>query len=156
VTLTGELAGDHRVMATTILRVIRHKVTAPNGGETLAAGSSTALRWTVPNDWHPHHADVYLSTNGGISWSIIGAGVRGTSFNWVVPNVSSHAALVRVELFDALGAITHDSSDQPFNILPAPTAIDVRPRSPTPDAERAESLPLRDLDDHPLRAAACG
>lgn len=124
VTLSGELAGDHRVMATGVLRVIRHRVTAPDGGERLAPGSSTQIHWSLPSGWQPHHADVYLSVNGGISWSIIGAGISGTSFNWVVPNVSSDAARVRVELFDALGAITHDSSDQPFNILARTTGVD--------------------------------
>jgi hypothetical protein len=106
VTLTGEIAGDHRLLATVV------------------AGATYNVRWSLPTDWNPHHADVYLSINGGVSWSLIGAGISGTEFAWVVPNVATQKALVRVDLFDALGLITHDSSNQPFTITSVPTAVE--------------------------------
>ncbi|TMQ69484.1 MAG: hypothetical protein E6K81_14860 [Candidatus Eisenbacteria bacterium] len=123
VVMTGELPGNHRLLGTSTIRVIRHHVTAPNGGEVVAPGGTLAVRWSVPSGWHPDHADVLVSFNGGTSWSRIAADLTGTTFSWVVPNVATQAALVRVTLFDALGEIGHDSSDQPFTITANPTAI---------------------------------
>jgi hypothetical protein len=123
VILSGELAGNHRVLAQGVVRVIHHQVTSPNGGETLTPGSAYSIGWNVPVGWQPDHADLYLSVNGGVSWSLIGAGVGGSSYAWTVPGGSTDQALVRVLLFDALGLITHDSSDQPFHIRARSTSV---------------------------------
>jgi hypothetical protein len=123
VTVSGELIGNHRLVAQGIVRVIRHQVTTPNGGETLTPGSVYSVGWNVPTGWLPDHADVYLSVNGGVTWALVGAGVHGASYAWTVPDWGTSQGLVRVNLFDALGLITHDTSDQPFSIRTPSTGV---------------------------------
>jgi hypothetical protein len=124
VVVTGEMEGNLRIMGAGTIQVTRPHVTSPNGGELLSPGSTTAIHWNVPESWPVDHADVYWSFNGGVSWSLITGGVHGTSLSWTVPTVVSHDALVRVVLFDALGELDHDSSDQPFSITTSPTAVE--------------------------------
>lgn len=125
VVLTGEIAGDHRLLATGTVRVTRHRVVTPNGGEVLAAGATREIRWSIPAGWAPHHADVYGSLNGGVSWSLIAGGVSGTRLAWTVPNVTSQTALVRVILVDEIGVMGQDSSDQPFSIVSSTTGVEL-------------------------------
>lgn len=128
VALTGEMAGDHRLLASGTIRVIRHRVVTPNGGEVLTAGTTREIQWSVPAGWTPSHADVYVSLNGGVSWSLIAGGVSGTSLAWVVPDVTSQRAMARVVLVDEIGVMDQDSSDQPFSIVSSTTAVE----SPVP------------------------
>ncbi len=122
VIVTGEMVGGMRFLTKDILRVIRHGVNAPNGGERLAFGETFTISWTVPQSWDVHHADLTYSLDGGISWHVIVTGATGTSFAWSVPPVASQRALVRVTLFDDVGMIAYDSCDGVFEIQGIPSA----------------------------------
>ncbi len=124
VIVTGEMLGGMRFLTEDIVRVIRHGVTAPNGGERLAFGEIFAIEWSVPHDWEVHHADLTYSLDGGIAWHAIATGVAGTSFAWSVPQVTSQRALVRVTLFDDAGMIAFDSCDGVFEIQNIPSAAE--------------------------------
>jgi hypothetical protein len=123
VVLTGELEGGHRLLARASIRVTRHKVTSPNGGEVLAPGAASRIRWSGAGGEAAQRADLDLSINDGVTWSRLAANVGGSSFEWVVPDVVSRTARIRVVLSDADGAIDQDSSDQPFSILRGPTDV---------------------------------
>ena len=89
-------------------------VTAPNGGESYAAGSSQAITWTSAAV-----SDVKLEyTLDGTAWAQITASTPAAagSFTWTVPATASTAAKVRVSDV-ALGA--SDVSDGAFTITTA-------------------------------------
>src|SRR5439155_20470954 len=65
---------------------------------------------------HVDHADLYYTTDDGVSWTLIAQGVIGQSYVWPVPAVPSSAARVRVYLYDAAGIMGYDSSDGVFRI----------------------------------------
>jgi hypothetical protein len=95
-------------------------VTYPNGGETLDGGSTVNVTWsytaasTGEGENEGPEILVQYSTNGGSSWAEIATeDAESGSHSWVVPNVSSTTALVRViELGGTLG----DTSNATFTI----------------------------------------
>ncbi|WP_221250081.1 multicopper oxidase domain-containing protein [Desulfuromonas versatilis] len=91
-------------------------VVSPNGGETLAGGSSFNIEWDAQAG-----AASYLvrySTNGGASWLPI-ASTAGTNFNWTVPSADSANCLLRVTAYAAGGAwLANDVSNAPFTMTP--------------------------------------
>ena len=116
VTVTGEIEDTIYFVARHNLRVIRPRVHAPNGGETLVSGGGFQITWSNPEGWHVDHADLYYTTDDGVSWTLIAQGVIGQSYVWPVPAVPSSAARVRVYLYDAAGIMGYDSSDGVFRI----------------------------------------
>ena len=92
-------------------------VTAPNGGQAWAARSVHAITWTATDDVGVTAADLYYSTDGGLTFTAIAAGVANTgSCNWTVPNVATTSALVKVVAHDGNGNTGQDLSDAPFTI----------------------------------------
>ncbi|HEX8694547.1 MAG TPA: lamin tail domain-containing protein [Longimicrobium sp.] len=92
-------------------------VTAPNGGESWAGGSTQTIAWTSSGV-----ASVKLEyTLDGAAWSVITASTAaaGGSYAWTVPSTASTAARVRVS--DAAGTAS-DASDAPFTITAAAPA----------------------------------
>lgn len=97
------------------------RVTAPNGGESYAGGSSQAITWTASNV-----ANVKLEyTLDGTAWTVITASTAASagSYTWTVPNTASTAAKVRVT--DASSATVTDASDAAFTITVASTPAQV-------------------------------
>jgi hypothetical protein len=87
-------------------------VTAPNGGESYAAGSSQAITWTSADV-----ANVKLEyTLDGTAWTQITASTPAAagSYTWTIPSTASTAAKVRVS--DATLATLSDASDGAFTI----------------------------------------
>ncbi|PNU20287.1 hypothetical protein C2E25_08250 [Geothermobacter hydrogeniphilus] len=108
------LSSDQSDGPFTIRQVAR--ILAPNGGETLTAGTTTTITWeALPN------ASSYLlrySTDGGSTWQWLRNGVTGTSFTWTVPAAATVQGLVRVNARDFAGSfISNDWSDNPFTIV---------------------------------------
>ena len=93
------------------------KVTAPNGGETLQAGNTFAITWTVSN---VSTVNVQYSLDGTV-WRDVATNVAagGGRYTWTVPNEASTTARVRVA--DATRADVADLSDAPFTMT-RPTA----------------------------------
>ncbi|MEP7221008.1 MAG: hypothetical protein ABI876_18930, partial [Bacteroidota bacterium] len=91
-------------------------ILAPNGGETLEAGSTTEVRWRSTDIGNPMTAE--YSTDGGTTWisttSISATGDGIHTFLWTVPNAPTARALMRV-----IVPATGDTSDAPFEIIPA-------------------------------------
>ncbi|XXF81084.1 DUF1929 domain-containing protein [Myxococcaceae bacterium GXIMD 01537] len=89
------------------------KVLAPNGGETLVAGSTTEIRWatsgSVPS------VDVAYSSNNGATWTTLeSGGANDGTFTWTLPTAGTTKALVRVSKKGT--PATSDLSDAPFVI----------------------------------------
>jgi hypothetical protein len=88
---------------------------APNGGESLAAGSTFSIQWTANG---LHNVILEFSTNAGSSWTAItvNAPANTGNFSWVVPNLTTQNALIRVSDLVSPGVYT-DVSNAVFNIL---------------------------------------
>jgi endonuclease/exonuclease/phosphatase family metal-dependent hydrolase len=111
------------------------RLTAPNGGESWAAGSTQTIAWQ--NGSQPVRID--LSLDDGASWSAIAASAPGPTYRWTVPATPSAKARVRVvPLSDATGS---DASDGSFTIAAAPPAGDAF----EPDDAAASARPI-DVD----------
>ncbi|MBI3259553.1 MAG: choice-of-anchor D domain-containing protein [Ignavibacteriae bacterium] len=80
---------------------------APNGGESLGAGSDTAIIWegVPPSD----SIKIELSTDAGYTWNVIRANAGGLKIAWEVPNIPSDRCLLRIS--------------QLRRFLPAPTVL---------------------------------
>jgi hypothetical protein len=88
-------------------------VTAPNGGETWPVGSLHTIRWLGKDV-----ATVSLSTDGGLSYSVLWDRVGGQSANEVqlrVPHAPTRFAMVKIEP-NSTGLPGHDRSDSLFTI----------------------------------------
>jgi hypothetical protein len=89
-------------------------VTSPNGGETLAGGSTHPISWTTVGS--VAQVILELSTNNGQSWSTIAGPIANTgSYTWTVPVVDSASAVIRIR--DAADATRLDESNGPFKIV---------------------------------------
>ena len=89
-------------------------IIAPNGGETLTAKDTTQIIWSSARLDGP--VSLYLSLDGGATWSEIAAGQPNTgSFSWVVPKTLSDSCLIKVKAADAENPV--DISDSFFNIV---------------------------------------
>ncbi|PNU18799.1 hypothetical protein C2E25_15825 [Geothermobacter hydrogeniphilus] len=102
--------------------VVPLKVLSPNGGETLAVGSTVNITWQEKTG-----AASYLvrySTDNGSTWKWIRNNATGGSYSWTVPNTPSTQVLMRVNAKDAAGNfIANDFSDAVFTILEPPLRI---------------------------------
>ena len=98
-------------------------VTDPDGGETLASGSTFPITWTAAD---PNGNDtilrfeIRLSTDGGTTFNqIIASNVPGAdrTFSWnVPPGINSTTARIRVIAFDNAGGQGQDDSNANFTI----------------------------------------
>lgn len=90
-------------------------VTAPNGGESLASGTSTNITWTSVGNFTTVNID--YSTNGGTSWTSIVSGTANDGVHaWTVPATATTQGRVRVS-----GGTATDQSNANFTITVAPT-----------------------------------
>jgi uncharacterized repeat protein (TIGR02543 family) len=89
------------------------EVLAPNGGESLPAGGTFAVRWQTRGQIADVSIDV--TTDGGATWTHVSSPDAGAdSYDWPVPQVDSDRCLVRIS---ALGdAALADTSDAFFSI----------------------------------------
>ncbi len=93
-------------------------VTAPNGGETLAAGSSANITWSASDNFGVDHVDLYYSTDGGSTFpNMIASGeANDGTYSWSVPSVSTSTARVKVVASDAGSNTGEDQSNANFTI----------------------------------------
>jgi hypothetical protein len=92
-------------------------VTAPNGGESWAAGSVHNITWTATDDVGVTGVDIYYSTDGGVTFTAIATGVANTgSYAWTVPNAATTNGIVKVVAHDGSGNTGDDVSNAAFTI----------------------------------------
>lgn len=94
-------------------------ITSPNGGQSIAGGSSTNITWVSPSASNYYNID--YSTNGGSTWTsiIYNQYITSGTYAWTVPSVTSANCFVRVS--DNINTCKTDISDASFSIgLPVP------------------------------------
>jgi FtsP/CotA-like multicopper oxidase with cupredoxin domain len=96
---------------------------APNGSETLTAGTVYTIQWTGAASATGYA--LHYSFDGGSAWTPIAEVGATTSYDWTVPFVAStqENSLVRVTAFDGSGSLGADASDSPFTIAPSPFRV---------------------------------
>lgn len=88
------------------------KLTAPNGGETVNAGSVYSIKWTSENI---EKVKIEFSVNGGVSWNLITSSIPSSgTYSWLVPNQATTQAKIRIT--DVLHSNVMDESDANFKI----------------------------------------
>lgn len=94
----------------------------PSGGERLRGAAAAAITWNAgavsDNIGFPAlPVSLFLSPDGGSSWSIIESGLpNGGSYQWSVPALDTAGALVKLSIADLAGNTTEVSSAAPFVI----------------------------------------
>ena len=89
-------------------------VTAPNGGEVIAALSNYNITWTNTASASGQY-NVQYSADNGSSWSTIISNVTGNQYTWTnIPNVPAATYLVRVQ--DAANTCKNDVSNANFTV----------------------------------------
>ncbi len=88
-------------------------ITAPNGGENWAAGSSQAIKWTTTGT--VGNVKIEYSTDNGSNWSTITSSTDNDGdYSWVVPDTPSSYCLVKIE--EAADENPGDTCDAVFTI----------------------------------------
>ena len=83
---------------------------SPNGGETLAPGEPTLVKWSARDYERDYKLDLSYSLDGGMRWELIAQELANSgSFTWDVPDVSSTQVVLRVA--DAAAPEIFDVSD---------------------------------------------
>jgi len=91
---------------------------APNGCETIVAGSTYPVIWTtydVPNEPNIDYVLIEYSDDNGTNWNDIGIQPNTGSYEWDVPTVDSNQCLVRVS--DLYNPTINDTSYDMFTIF---------------------------------------
>ena len=104
-------------------------VTYPNGGETLIAGSTVHVTWSITT---PGAVKVEYTIDGA-TWNSIASSVTQTSTDWLLPAAVTSTAKIRVRSID--GLLT-DVSDLSFAIVTDP---------PTPPPSTAAKIIINEI-----------
>ena len=97
------------------------QVVSPNGGESYGGNSQQMISWTA-NPLATTY-NIRLSLDNGATWSTVSTGETGTSYNWMVPDVDSTTAIIRVISRDGGNWLGADESDAVFSIVKAGTVL---------------------------------
>ena len=106
----------------TITRVIIQRptvrLTSPQGKQVLRAGTPIPIAWKQHNAPANVRFDVYLSLDGGQSYSPLARNLPSTVQNvrWTVPNITTRRARLRVMWEEARGA-AHAGEHRPLRAL---------------------------------------
>ena len=114
------------------------KVTAPNGGETLLAGTTYAITWTATG---VNTVKVQYSVDNGGTWRDLAASVSAAagSYTWTVPSDSSNGA--RVKVSDTRDASVFDVSDNTFVLNQAAQQVFINEYLPQPNNAPGSTTP---------------
>lgn len=90
-------------------------VSAPNGGESWAKGSSQYIRWGSSGS--VSFVNLAYSIDNGATWvSIVTNQLNTGSYAWTVPSIDTSKALIRVQATDLAVVTTTDQTDAVFTI----------------------------------------
>jgi uncharacterized repeat protein (TIGR02543 family) len=90
---------------------------APNGRDTIPAGSTYTIRWNSPSPIAKF--DLFYSLDNGSTWKLIAKDVTGASYNWQVPAAPGNKTSCRINVIGyntSRVRLTADRSDSPFTI----------------------------------------
>jgi hypothetical protein len=89
----------------------------PNGGESWVVGTTASIQWIASDIFGVDSLSLYLSTNGGGSWSLLSSGELNDSlFSLTAPCPPTDSALVRIVAYDPSLNSGEDTSDSLFLI----------------------------------------
>lgn len=96
-------------------------ITAPNGGETIAGGSTYTITWNQCGLCMNASDKIEYSTDNGSTWNLVVASVSDAakSYNWSVPTLSTTATQCLIKMTNGS---TSDVSNNVFTIT-APAGI---------------------------------
>jgi hypothetical protein len=125
----------------------RVTVISPNGGETLEYGTQYEIRWGAKDNARVASLTLLLSTDGGVSFpDTIAAGeANDSSYNWIIPDVTTGTARVRVVAIDGVGHEGMDASDADFMLVGSAAGV-IADRAGAPEGvvlEVASNNPTR-------------
>jgi len=128
---TDPLAADNRMTLNNTISTFQNfrqsvsiTITAPNGGESWAIGSSQNITWTYTGTIA--NVKLQYSTNNGGAWTDIIASTPNTgTYAWTIPNAPSALCLVRV--LNAANEAVYDVSNAVFTIPSSSTITVVSP-----------------------------
>ncbi|MCY1019503.1 lamin tail domain-containing protein [Pyxidicoccus sp. MSG2] len=114
------------------------KVTAPNGGETLLAGTQYAITWTASG---VDTVKIQYSVDNGGTWRDLAASVSAASgsYTWTVPADASGGGRVRVS--DTQDSTVFDVSDNTFVLNHAAQQVFINEYLPIPNNVPGTSTP---------------
>ncbi|WP_241758998.1 lamin tail domain-containing protein [Pyxidicoccus parkwayensis] len=114
------------------------KVTAPNGGETLTAGTTYAITWTATG---VDTVKLQYSVDNGTTWRDVVASVSAATgrYTWTVPSDNSGGARVRV--VDTRDATFFDASDSTFVLNHASAQVIINEYLPQPNNAPGTTTP---------------
>lgn len=97
---------------------------SPNGAEIWQAGIPQNITWISTGCTRPSTVTIEYSTNNGANWTPITTTANNGSCTWLLPNIPTSVALVRVH-----DGSLQDNSNSSFTIapIPAPTALSATP-----------------------------
>ena len=104
-------------------------ISAPNGGESWAAGTTQTIRWTYTGN-PGTNVKIELYKNGAFnrtisSYATIGSGGNG-SYNWMIPSNQAGGSDYTIKIKSATNSSYTDTSDGTFTITgPPPPSITV-------------------------------
>jgi len=89
----------------------------PNGGESIAGGSTYEIKWDTSSGDNAT-VSLFYSTDSGTSYSIIVTNISDTgSYVWSVPSIDSTTVRVKAVVKDSLNRTAEDVSDADFTIM---------------------------------------
>jgi formylglycine-generating enzyme required for sulfatase activity len=89
------------------------KVTSPNGGETINAGSSHTITWI---DYLSENVKIDLYKNGVFNTTIASSVPSSGSYNWTVPYTVSTGGDYKIRISSTLSSAIYDESGAYFQI----------------------------------------
>ncbi|MFP2926957.1 lamin tail domain-containing protein [Pyxidicoccus sp. 3LG] len=119
------------------------RLTAPNGGETLTAGTTYDITWTSSG---VDSVRLRYSLDNGLTWDDIVASTPAAPgrYTWTVPNEASSGA--RVEVGDATDTSFSDASDNTFLLNRTAPRVFVNEYLPQPNYRPGTNPPAVDFD----------
>lgn len=96
-------------------------ILSPNGGESLAAGTTYLITWDPTGDPAPTQVKFSISANGGATWVEMGTVANTGSREWSVPEFASETCLIMIE--DPGSSSGWDISDGTFVVYVCPRQV---------------------------------
>ncbi|MEW6212264.1 MAG: IPT/TIG domain-containing protein [Acidobacteriota bacterium] len=101
-------------------------IDSPNGGEIIDTGSTFTINWNAQDDVGVTSQDVWISTNGGATFSTVVAGLPGSvnQYDWTAPaSIDNQSVRARVIARDAACNTSRDDSDSNFTLWNPPASF---------------------------------
>ncbi|MDY6834270.1 MAG: C25 family cysteine peptidase [Chloroflexota bacterium] len=103
-------------------------LTSPAGGETLIGGTTHTILWASAVDTNLSDNPITLQYSNSSSWTTIATGeANDGSYDWIVPQINTTTASVRVIAVDKAGLTYQHQSQANFTIDSPPTVTVTNP-----------------------------